>query len=88
MYASAVKVPAAVTSPQTLADVVDDVPMTLVFDPSPTADLPMTIELVFPNAATSALAPMTQLFEPVVSRSPAKYPMQVLSVPLVISFAL
>ena len=83
MYASAVKVPAAVTSPQTLADVVDDVPMTLVFDPSPTADAPITIEFVFPLAAKSAFEPTQTFSVPVVHMSPLVDPTKVLSTPVV-----
>ena len=75
-------------TPKILFAVVDDVPMTVVFAPIPTADAPMTIELLFPNAATFALDPMTQLFVPVVIRSPAKYPIQVLFAPLVINLML
>ena len=81
-------VASSVNCPNNFVSVVDDVPITVVFDPSPTADLPITMELVFPNAATFALDPMTQLFVPVVIRSPAKYPIQVLFAPLVINLML
>jgi hypothetical protein len=83
MYASAVKVPATVTAPQTFADVVDDVPITVVFEPRPTADAPMTIEFVFPLAAKSAFEPTQTFSVPVVQMSPLVDPTKVLSTPVV-----
>ena len=56
--------------------------MTVVFDPIPTADLPITMELSSPAADTVAAAPTMVLFDPVVRLMPAVDPMPTLLAPV------
>ena len=57
--------------------------MTVVFDPIPTADLPITMELSSPTADTVAAAPTMVLLLPVVRLLPAVDPMPTLLAPVV-----
>ena len=70
-------------TPKIFVAVVAVTPMTVVFDPIPTADLPMTMELSLPTAATVAAAPTMVLLLPVVRLLPAVDPMPTLLAPVV-----
>ena len=69
--------------PKSFVDVVAATPITVVLLPSPTADLPITIELLSPTAATVAAAPTMVLLLPVVRLLPAVDPMPTLDAPVV-----
>ncbi len=70
-------------TPNILVAVVVETPMTVVFVPIPTADLPMTMELSSPAAETVAAAPIMVLLDPVVRLLPAVDPMPTLLAPVV-----
>ena len=70
-------------TPKIFVAVVAVTPMTVVFDPIPTADLPMTMELSSPTADTVAAAPTMVLLLPVVRLLPAVDPMPTLDAPVV-----